>query len=49
MAIVTCGLVLSSKSKPVMAKTHCELLGVGDRIWGFYDDNGTEGYSGRTQ
>jgi hypothetical protein len=46
MAIMMRGSVLSLELKPVMAKTFCELLGVWDRIWGFYDDEGAEDYSG---
>jgi hypothetical protein len=46
MAISTQGSVLSSESKPIMAKMCCELPGVWDRIWRFYDDEGAEEYSG---
>jgi hypothetical protein len=37
------------ESKPVMVEMCGELLGVWDRIWRFYDDEGAEGYSGRTR
>jgi hypothetical protein len=50
VAVLAQGLVLSSKSKPVMAKTRGELPGIWDRIWGFYvDDDSAEGYSGQTR
>jgi hypothetical protein len=49
MAILARGSVLSSEQKPVMVKACCKLLGVWDRIWRFYGDEGAEDYSGQTQ
>jgi hypothetical protein len=46
MAISSGGSVLSSKPKPVMTKTCCELSGVWDGIRRFNDDNSAEDYSG---
>jgi hypothetical protein len=46
MAIAVCRSVPSLESKPIVVKTCCELPGVWDRIWGFYDDNSAEEYSG---
>jgi hypothetical protein len=48
MTTTGCSSVLSPKPEPVTTKVICELLGVWDRIWRFYDD-GTEDYSGRTR